>query len=152
MCRNGSGPQLIAGARSFLSLDGQCQRAQTTRHKSRWYIPASADEAISTGSLADLALLWEYIKARHSRLRTDPLSGPEQEALDAFLLQKRAEGMFLLRNGELEAYLPVRHKGKDLEKLIRLVSDTGFWDMLPNEGKDELISIVDGIRKLGLPS
>ena len=38
---------------------------------------------------------------------------------------------FVLSNGALEGYLPTGCKRKDLQKLIRLVSQPKFWTLLP---------------------
>ena len=102
------------------------------------------DMALKTSDLKALKELWDYINARQSRLRTD-LTLDEQAQLDAFLTVKRTEGVFILSLGALEQYLPVGHAGKDLEKLIELVSATGWWDALPAAGKGELEKICNEI-------
>lgn len=109
-------------------------------------LAARMDEAIRTGNMGDLRLLWEYVKARQSRLRTD-LSQSEQATLDAFIADQRAKKLFILARGALEAYLPVGYKDKDMEKLIRLVSEIGLWNRLPEDGKAELKVIIDGIQR-----
>ena len=108
---------------------------------------ARLDEAIGTGSVEDLKPLWEYIKSRQTRLRTD-LNEAEQATLNTFLLEQRKERRFILSKGALEAYLPFGSRGKDLEKLIRLLSETNFWDRLPQDRKAELQEIVSGIAAL----
>lgn len=108
---------------------------------------ARLDEAISTGSVEDLKPLWEYVKSRQTRLRTD-LDEAEQATLNTFLLAQRKERRFILSKGALEAYLPIGSRGKDLEKLIRLLSEANFWDLLPQERKAELQEIVSGITAL----
>jgi putative ATP-dependent endonuclease of the OLD family len=105
---------------------------------------ARMDDAIRTRDFEDLSLLWEYVKSRQSRLRVD-LDASQQSLVDAFILQQRTEGRFILSRGALESYLPSGFKGKDLEKLIRLVSDSGFWSQLPEDGRDELEEIVGNI-------
>lgn len=108
---------------------------------------ARMDEAINTGSVEDLKPLWEYVKSRQTRLRTD-LEEDEQAALNSFLLDQRKERRFILSKGPLEAYLPIGFRGKGLEKLIRLVSEATFWDQLPEGQKAELQEIVSGIAAL----
>ena len=102
------------------------------------------NEAIEIGKLDDLRTLWEYIKARQTRLRED-LTVEEQATLSAFVEGKRSAGVFILKLGALEDYLPEGFKGKDLEKLIRLASDTEFWEKLPAEGKAELRAVISAI-------
>lgn len=102
------------------------------------------DNALETADITALERLWEYIKARQSRLRIDLL--PEEKSrLDNFLKTKQAERVFILSLGSLENYLPTGHAGKDLEKLIELVSEPNWWDELPATGKLELQKICEGI-------
>jgi len=102
------------------------------------------DEALQAGSTDNLKPLWEYLKSRHTRLRTD-LNELERSALDSFIREQRTVKRFILSRGSLEAYLPVGFKDKDLEKLIRLVAEPGLWDRLPAEGKGELQEIAESI-------
>lgn len=106
---------------------------------------ARLDDAINNGSIEDLKPLWEYVKSRQTRLRTD-LTDAEQQVLASFLREQRKESRFILSKGALEAYLPVGCKGKDLEKLIRLVSEADLWSHLPEECKPELQEIIEGIK------
>lgn len=106
---------------------------------------ARLDEAIATESLEDLRLLWEYIKSRQTRLKTD-LTDAEQQAVDTFIRGQKKERHFILRKGDLEAYLPVGFRSKDLEKLIQLVSEEVFWDKLPAERRPELKAIIKSIN------
>ncbi len=108
---------------------------------------ARMDEAIATGSVEDLKALWEYIKSRQTRLRTD-LEEADRARLDCFIREQRKARRFILSKGALEAYLPVGSKGKDMEKLIRLVSGADFWSELPCERTAELKEIVTEINGL----
>jgi predicted ATP-dependent endonuclease of OLD family len=102
------------------------------------------DNTLETSDNTALKKLWEYIKARQSRLRTDLLQ-EEKTKLDEFLQAKRADRVFILSLGSLEKYLPAGHAGKDLEKLIELVSEPNWWDELPESGKVELQKICEEI-------
>jgi putative ATP-dependent endonuclease of OLD family len=102
------------------------------------------DTALKTTDLNALKELWEYVKARQSRLRIDLLP-EERTQLEKFLEKKRTEGVFVLSLGALESYLPAGHAGKDLEKLIELVSQPDWWDALPGVGKVELQTICEAI-------
>lgn len=102
------------------------------------------DDAIRTGNLVDLKTLWEYIKGRQTRIRSD-LSAGEKSILHSFIQECYAKGVFVLEMGALEAYLPNGYKGKDLEKVIQLATNPGMWDQLPESGRQELKKIVDSI-------
>jgi len=105
---------------------------------------ARLDEALHTGDMEDLKSLWEYVKSRHDRLRTD-LTESERNQLNTFIFEQRLEKRFILIKGALESYLPIGHKDKDLEKLIRLLANPNFWNDLPIEGKTELEEIINCI-------
>lgn len=108
---------------------------------------ARLDEAIATADLRDLAVLWEYIKARQTRLRTD-LNDAEKKVLQGFIIGLQSKNTYVLSRGSLESYLPAGHKNKDLEKLIRLVSSPDLWEKLPVDAKTELETIVTKISSI----
>lgn len=95
------------------------------------------DKAMDAESWADAKDLWAYIKARRVRLK-DKLNESEEAILAAFIEQKKADGIYLLRRGELEDYLPAGYRSKDTQKLIELVSSDDFWDQLEPGVRDEL--------------
>jgi putative ATP-dependent endonuclease of OLD family len=102
---------------------------------------ARIDKAIATGSWGDATSTWEYIKSRRKKLRTD-LNSSEHEALNKFILGKRAERIYLLKEGALEDYLPEGYRDKDLDKLITLIADPDFWSKISNEAREEVSEIV----------
>jgi len=110
---------------------------------------ARIDEAITSGKTNDLKYLWEYIKGRQRKLRSD-LNQDEQNLLDKFIVSQRESGVFILSKGDLETYLPEGYRSKDLDKLIRLVNDddSDFWLLLPDCAREELNLIVDKIKSL----
>lgn len=103
-------------------------------------------EAIDSGNLEDLRGLWEYIKSRKRRLRSD-LSEEESEALDQFISAQREDNIFILSKGNLETYLPLGYRSKDINKLIEFVSDD-FWPSLAPEARDEIQLIALHIKSL----
>ena len=105
------------------------------------------EEAIASGNTEDLRALWEYIKGRRRRLRTD-LQPDEQQVVDEFIRSKRNEFVLVLSRGDLETYLPVGHRAKDLEKLIQFVN-ADFWPQLEAFAQEELSQIVDTLKRLG---
>lgn len=104
------------------------------------------DEAISSGSIDDLKALWEYIKGRRRRLRSD-LAEEEQHLVDQFVQSKRNEQIFVLSRGDLESYLPEGYRSKQLDKLIRFIS-TDFWGLLPDFAREELSIIAERVKAL----
>ena len=102
------------------------------------------DDAVRSGSWNGAVKVWDYIKTRRRQLRTD-LSDSDRGALLVFLNSKRAEHVYILKRGALEAYLPAGHASKDLDKLIRLLACEDFWEQLPQDGKVELDEITKSL-------
>ena len=102
------------------------------------------DQALGSGSWDHARQVWDYIKARRRKLRRD-LSAEDTTALDAFLMSKRTEHVYVLSRGALEAYLPAGHSSKDLDKLIRLLARDDFWEQLPQQAKAELELIANSL-------
>jgi putative ATP-dependent endonuclease of OLD family len=104
------------------------------------------EEAINSRNLDDLRLLWEYIKERRRRLRSD-LTEDEQHLVDEFLASKREEHTFVLSKGDLESYLPEGYRSKQLDKLIRFIG-ADFWPQLEDFAREELTIIAEKIKTL----
>lgn len=104
------------------------------------------EEAIASGEVNDLRGLWDYIKSRRRRLRSD-LSAAEQQTVDSFISSMRENNVCILSKGDLETYLPTGYKSKQLDKLLRFIS-TDFWGQLPNFAQVELAIIADKVKAL----
>lgn len=102
------------------------------------------EHALSSGSWEHATNVWDYIKARRRTLRKDMSEG-DAAALNAFLVFKQSEQVYILSRGALEAYLPTGHGSKDLDKLIRLLAQDDFWEQLPQRGKAELENIAKNL-------
>lgn len=100
--------------------------------------------AINSGSWAHARDIWDYIKSRRQVLLYD-LNKTQSSTLDAFLKEKNAEGIHILRLGAIENYLPDGYAGKDMEKLIQFISDKEFWTALREGGKNELTDIANDL-------
>jgi predicted ATP-dependent endonuclease of OLD family len=107
---------------------------------------ARIDDAMARGTWDDAQEVWGYIKSRRRKLKNG-LNEIERKQLDEFIKAKRKEGVFILSKGALEDYLPAGHKSKDLDKLIRLVSNQKFTADLSADASSELGEIA----KLLLP-
>lgn len=103
--------------------------------------------ALSNGSWDHAAQIWDYIKARRRQLRKD-IAADDEETLQAFLVSKRTERVYILSRGPLEAYLPVGHGSKDLDKLIRLLAQADFWEQLPQHGRAEIELIAQSLMPI----
>lgn len=104
------------------------------------------EEAIASGEANDLRGLWDYIKSRRRRLRSD-LSTVEQQTVDSFISSMRENNVCILSKGDLETYLPTGYKSKQLDKLLRFIS-TDFWNQLPNFAQVELTIIAEKVKAL----
>lgn len=113
------------------------------KSRDRMALAASMQHAIEHGDLDELRDLWIYIAGRHLRLKSG-LSHAEHKRVDDFFAECRAQGMFILRNGEIENYLP---RGQtSLDRVIDLVSDDSMekWlrDTWDSPETVELLSIA----------
>jgi putative ATP-dependent endonuclease of OLD family len=104
------------------------------------------EQALRSGSWDHATQVWGYIKARRRQLRED-MNEEDVAALEEFLMSKRTEHVYILSRGALEAYLPLGHGSKDLDKLIRLLGQGNFWEQLPQHGKSELELIAQSLLK-----
>ncbi|MFP5328556.1 MAG: AAA family ATPase [Alphaproteobacteria bacterium] len=119
---------------------------ENIRSKDAAALVAEIEKAISTGSWAGAEQTWEYIKSRRRQLSQD-LSDEQEKKLDRFIQTAAAEQVFLLRRGSLEAYLPPGFAGKDIDKLIRFVSDDSFWAAMDEDPRLELEEILRRVSK-----
>jgi hypothetical protein len=102
------------------------------------------DSAIASGSWDQAREIWAYIKSRRRQLSA-ALNEEERAALNSFIEERRAEGLYILSRGSLERYLPTGLAGKDLEKLIGFLSEEGFAQRIPSESLAELHLIAERI-------
>ncbi|AXV38345.1 MAG: hypothetical protein CIT01_09100 [Methanobacterium sp. BRmetb2] len=106
------------------------------------------ENAIDENDIAKLKEVWEYIKYRHRKIK-DVLTDDEKKLVNNFIDSKMAENIFILKEGELEDYLPDGYKSKDLEKIIELSKDENFfkwWNEIKNDEKGiEMSSIISFI-------
>lgn len=100
------------------------------------------EQAIQSESWEHAQNTWAYIKSR--RMRVQPtLTDEQKKRLEEFIEEKRAEGIYILSLGALEAYLPPGHLSKDIEKLISLLESEDFWPSLPENGRNELSLLIE---------
>ncbi|MDN2702528.1 AAA family ATPase [Janthinobacterium sp. SUN100] len=98
------------------------------------------EDAMSSGNWDDAQDLWGYIKSRRIKIQ-DGLSADQQLILDEFISLKKDEGVFILSKGDLESYLPIGFRSKDMGKLIKFLEDKKFFEKLDVEAAKELFSI-----------
>jgi putative ATP-dependent endonuclease of OLD family len=105
---------------------------------------AAINQTIESGEWGDAKHIWTYIKSRRIKLITE-MTEADKEVLDGFIKKLRKKGVYILRRGDLENYLPTGNRPKDTEKLIELVNMEDFWGRLPIESRVEIEIIVDAI-------
>ena len=112
---------------------------------------SAVEAALVSGNWGSSRDIWEYIKSKRRELRRD-LGVAEKEEFYAFINRVAATGIYLLRQGAIEAYLPVGHKSKDLEQVINLCAEDDFLNALPAEHRGELEAICDSIWEAHSPN
>ncbi len=108
---------------------------------------ASVEHALTAGSWKDAQAVWDYIKGRHRKIR-DGLGEVELKCIDGLVAKCRNENIHILKEGDLESYLPPEHGSKDLGKLVNFVSDLDFWSKLPDGAGGKIDSIMQAIVNL----
>lgn len=99
--------------------------------------------AIHNGALDELRAFWEYFGTRGAKFKTN-LTASESDALEADLSRLRAAGTFVLREGDIEAYLP--GATPDLKGVVDLLTDRHWINRVPHpERRVELAEIVCAI-------
>lgn len=111
---------------------------------------ASIDAAITNGSWDGAAEVWAYVKSRRKRLLPD-LSPEKRDLLAEFIQAERAERLYLLSLGPLEAYLPAGLRSKDIDKLIRFIGSPDWWERLAPAARDELEGIARALLSIPRP-
>ncbi|MDN7637133.1 AAA family ATPase [Burkholderia cepacia] len=102
------------------------------------------DAAMSSGDWGEAGEIWSYIKSRRIMLKSELTDG-ERNVLNEFVEAKRLEGVYVLKMGALESYLPSGFMSKDIEKLIEFLDDPDFWEKLPDSSRQELTEICNSI-------
>lgn len=100
------------------------------------------EKAIDSENLTELKKLFEYIKSRKKKLK-DNLTEDERTTLQSFIQRKYDEKTYLLREGEIEDYLPDGFKS--LEKVIELVKLPNFSDNFESKKLEELKKVISCI-------
>ncbi|PZR32129.1 ATP-dependent endonuclease [Caulobacter segnis] len=109
-------------------------------------IVAMIDDTIAQGKWVGSTEEWKRIKSVRTKLRPD-LSPEDMAKITKFIDGKRADDIYVLKEGTLEAYLPSGYGGKDIDKLIALINEPDFEERLPEPHRRELFEIADAIEK-----
>lgn len=114
-------------------------------------LASAIENAIASKDWGHAAEVWSYIKSRRRTLRHD-LSLEQTAMLDEFLVEQRTKRLHLLSLGSLEAYLPVGARSKDIDKLIRFMGSSDWWQSLPEPGRAELERIARALLPGSTPN
>ncbi len=88
--------------------------------------------AIETGDVKDLSAFWAYFAARQQRLKVS-LSKAEERALEADLDRLWLDDNLILRNGEIEDYLPPGVT--DVKGIVTMLTDRNWINDVPDESR-----------------
>ena len=101
----------------FTAIDRKVVADKKSRN--RVSIAAAIERALVKRDFSELEALWNFVKGRYPKLRED-LDASERFTLDSFLLDRRKEGIYILRAGELEDYLPAYGGGLVHRRIQRI--------------------------------
>lgn len=97
--------------------------------------------AISTGDKERLQSFYDYIVSFRTKLRQD-LVAEQRENLKSFIEAQYANNVFILQDGEIEAFFPDGFKGKDLDKVLTLLKKENFELWKNEDGYKKLYKLV----------
>ncbi|MBM3530863.1 MAG: hypothetical protein FJX62_22530 [Alphaproteobacteria bacterium] len=96
-------------------------------------------DAILTGDLAELREFSAYLDARHRRLK-EQLSIDDRNLLNSNIEALQKENIFVLRQGEIEDYLPTEFT--QIDKIIEMLTDKDWLLLVQGDRRDELLTIA----------
>lgn len=105
------------------------------------------DEGIRCRNFDAADAVWGYIQSRRRMLKPG-LTEEDSEQIDAFIQHQRSRGVFLLRNGSLEDYLPDGFHAKDVQKLVEFVAPPDILGRLKATARAELEVITKEILQI----
>lgn len=150
-------PTYVVADRDYLTLVGSAdaRRLFTADPSKQWEVlrdkkstdgiamMALLEQAVGGADLAHLRDFLEYLRSRTQRIK-DPLTPEEQGALNGDIDRLAQQGTFVLREGELEAYLPVG--ATSIRSLVDTTTDRNWLLRCPTlAGRVELASIAASI-------
>lgn len=94
------------------------------------------DTSIRSGDKTELEKLWLYILSTRTKLK-QPLTPVESSLLDSEVAKFEGNNIYILRDGDIEDYFPIGYKKKDLNNVLKLLSDEEYkkWKEMPGYGK-----------------
>ncbi len=107
---------------------------------------AELRNAIDTGDTEKLKSFFEYIISFRTKLRSN-LGADQLEKLNEFIEEQKNDNVYLLPDGEIEAYFPIGFKGKSLDKVLALLNGEEYERWKNEDGYKKLYGIVEEILK-----
>ena len=100
--------------------------------------------AIDTRNIEKLKSFYEYIISYRTKLRKE-LSLEQKNKLSEFIEQQHEKNIYILPDGEIEAYFPDGYKGKNLDKVLALIKGEAYEHWKSEDGYKKLYAIVTEI-------
>ena len=99
------------------------------------------ENAIKKKDTEKLQSFYDYIVSFRSKLRPD-LTKEQKRQIASFIEAQHKDNVFILPNGEIEAYFPEGFKGKDLDKVLDLLHGESYENWKKEDGYKNLKSIL----------
>ena len=113
---------------------------------------AYLEESIRTGNIDQLRELYEYIVSFRTKIRPD-ITADERQMLDIYINGLYDQNIFILKEGEIEAYLPDGYKHKDLENVLKITEGDLYDKWRNEEGFQKLKDLMElALNKNGIIS
>lgn len=102
-------------------------------------------EAIETGDREKLQSLYDHIISIRTKLKQG-LTIEERETLDGFIESLYEQNVYILNEGDIEAYFPEEYKHKDLDNVLEITGEQySMWQQ--QDGYEKLRGLMEMILK-----
>lgn len=116
------------------------------KSKDRTAIVIAIEQSLESKDLKALESVWGHVRDRHTKVKPN-LTIEQSTLVDSIHEEQRAAKVHILRQGEIEDYLP--KDAKNVDGTIKLVSDGNFYEKMasgiPKDRIKELDQIVADI-------
>lgn len=108
------------------------------------------EESIRTGNIAQLQKFYEYIVSFRTKIRQD-ITNEQRQSLYKFIDDLYDHNIFILKEGDIETYLPDGYKHKDLDNVLKITEGDLYEKWKKEEGFLKLKGILElALQKNGL--
>ena len=96
---------------------------------------------METGETKGLRDIWMHIKSFRRKLKPE-LNKEERQILEEFIEAEKQNNNYILQLGDIEMYFPEYLKNKDINNVIKLLSNEQYENWKASDKYNSLLNIV----------